>query len=233
MQEVKAGVEPLTLTNLPLHCAHPLGLLGSWDMDGNPTSRPPPPSPGPEPHISHADRFVHRTTGHVHWPWASVGDETKIFGGTDGCLGQSWTQHSDCYRKTEKCHKKYILFQHCSRRTMPWMESWRTQTAKVETIYPDRGGEVGGCASNQQRRPINLQAPRQLQSHLLHCASTTRRDNSHRPSRTATSNFAYERRLHPPSPASDERAPTPSAAPPPRSRPDTHRRHDNLLLLHL
>lgn len=95
---------------------------------------------------------------------------------------------------------------------------WRIgepQTAKVETIYPDRGGEVGGCASNQQRRPINLQAPRQLQSHLLHCASTARRDNSHRPSRTATSNFVYERRLHPPSPASDERAPTPSAAPPP------------------
>lgn len=89
---------------------------------------------------------------------------------------------------------------------------WRIrepQTAKVETIYPDRGG----CASNQQRRPINLQAPRQLQSHLLHCASTTRRDNSHRPSRIATSNFVYERRLHPPSPASDERAPTPSAVP--------------------
>lgn len=82
-------------------------------------------------------------------------------------------------------------------------------------IYPNRGGEVGGCASNQQRRPINLQAPRQLRSHLLHCASTTRRDNSHRPSRTATSNCVYERRLHPPSPASDERAPTPSAAPPP------------------
>lgn len=233
MQEVKAGVEPLTLTNLPLHCAHPLGLLGSWDMDGNPTSRPPPPSPGPEPHISHADRFVHRTTGHVHWPWASVGDETKIFGGTDGCLGQSWTQHSGCYRKTEKCHKKYILFQHCSRRTMPWVENWRTPNGQGGNNIPRQGWGSGWVceqsATSADKPPSSPTAPI--------ASSPLRVDNSTGQLPPTISNRDIQLRIRktttPPIPNIRRTSTDPPPRPPPRSRPDTHRRHDNLLLLHL